>query len=245
MTLTRAELAFRSEPDFEDGIYRALSKRPRLGLAQASNFWPVTAKLYEPLWRKRSLSLLTAGSFTVERELALMLSWLAPKANERILDLACSAGLYARTLLKHEPSLKLDALDFSLPFLQTAKAYAQRDGLAMTLVQADVHDLPYQNGVFDALVCGGSLNEFSDLPLVLAEMARVLKPGGRIWVMYLKPSQALLGRALQAFIRLSGIRFIVPETLERNAELKGLTLLKAQHRGVVVMAIFEKPALEP
>jgi 2-polyprenyl-3-methyl-5-hydroxy-6-metoxy-1,4-benzoquinol methylase len=231
---------FRDKPEPSEGIYLALDKRPRLPPAQASNFLPLTAALYEPLWRKRSLSIITLGAFSVERELALMLEYLRPQPNERILDAACSAGLYARTLLNHDATLELHAVDFSLPFLKKAKQYAERDGVSPILVQADVGNLPYRNEVFDAIVCGGSLNEFLDIPKVLSECSRILKPGGKMWQMYLSRAEEPVGKIIQGLLRLSGIRFIDPKTFEKQCHEVGLELIKAQHRGRVVMALFQK-----
>jgi SAM-dependent methyltransferase len=230
---------FKTLPLLQNGIYRTLEHRPSVPLAQSSNFWPLTAHLYEPWWRKRSISLLTNGEFSVERELELMLEWLQPRPHQRILDAACSAGLYARTLLKHQ-SLELHAVDFSLSFLQKAKIYAERDNVPMTLVQADVIDLPYQDAVFDSIVCGGSLNEFLDLPKTLAEFARVLKPGGKMWQMYLSQADTLGGKMIQALLRLPGIRFIDPKQLETQTSKVGLILVKAQYRKRVAIALFKK-----
>ena len=218
----------------------ALKSCPRVPPAQASNFLPLTAALYEPLWRKRSLSIITLGEFTVERELELMLEWLNLQPNQVVLDAACSAGLYARTLLKHDSSLSVHAVDFSLPFLKKAKNYAERDNVSPIFLQADVSNLPYKNQVFDAVVCGGSLNEFLDVPKVMREFARVLKPGGKMWQMYLKRSEEPVGKTFQGLLRLSGIRFIDPKMFEKQCNEVGLNFVKAQHRGRVVMALFEK-----
>ena len=224
----------------ENGIYRALPKRPRAPLAQSSNFWPLTAAAYEPLWRGRSLGLLTRGSFSTARELELMLTWLKPQPGERVLDAAASAGLYARTLLKHVPELDVHVLDFSVAFLTKAQAYAERDGVQPTLVHADVRALPYRDATFDALVCGGSLNEFTDLPATLAEFARVLGPGGRMWLMYLIRADRWPGRSLQGLVRLSGLRFVEPQALEQQAHGAGLKLERAQYRGPVALALFRR-----
>jgi SAM-dependent methyltransferase len=229
---------FRTPIRLEEGVYRALVKHPRVPLAQSSNFWPLTAALYEPLWRRRSLSLLTRGSFSTARELELMLAWLKPQPGERILDAAASAGLYARTLLRHTPSPKVHALDFSLGFLKKAQLYAEQDGVEPVFVHADVRALPYRDTVFDALVCGGSLNEFTDLPGTLAEFARVLKPGGRMWLMYLTRAEGWPGRTVQGLVRLSGLRFVAPARLEREAQRTGFGLERAQYRGPVAMALF-------
>ena len=231
---------FKADYKLENGIYRTLTERPNVPLGQSSNFLPITATLYEPLWRKRSLSILTGGAFSTERELELMLEWLKPQQGQKILDAACSAGLYARTLLEYEPALEVHALDFSLPFLKKALEYAERDGVSPTLVYADVCDLPYKDNSFDALVCGGSLNEFTGLDKTLGEFARVLKPGSKMWQMYAAKSEGNIGKAIQGFIRTSGIRFIEAKDLEEKANGAGFKLLKAQYRGTVAMALFKK-----
>lgn len=239
-TNTEQLLALHSQLLIKDGIHTTLNKRPRVPPAQASNFLPLTATLYEPLWRKRSLSILTSRTFSVDRELKLMLEWVAPEPKQVMLDAACSAGLYARTLLEQESSLELYALDFSLPFLKKAQQYAKRDKTPMTFIQADVAALPFKDESFDAIVCGGSLNEFTDLPTTVSEFSRVLKPNGKMWQMYLKPSEGLLGKAIQASLRPSGIRFVKPDVFEALCSEAGMRLVKAQHRNPVVMALFQK-----
>jgi ubiquinone/menaquinone biosynthesis C-methylase UbiE len=185
--------------------------------------------------------MITLGAFNVERELELMLEWINPQPNQTTLDAACSAGLYARTILQHvKNQATVHALDFSLPFLRKARRYAQRDRVSPFLIQADVNKLPYQDMVFDTIVCGGSLNEFINIPQAVAEFSRVLKPGGLMWQMYLRRAEEPIGTTLQGLLRLSGIRFIDPKTFEKHCNHNSLQLLKAQYRGRIVMALFEK-----
>jgi ubiquinone/menaquinone biosynthesis C-methylase UbiE len=223
-----------------DGIVRALAARPKLPLAQTSNFWPPVARLYEPLWRQRSLGLITGGQLTTEQELAAMLRAVAPQPGERLLDAACSAGLYARTLKAQAPEAEVHALDLSLPFLQQAARYARAEQLALTLVEADVSRLPYRAAVFDAVTCGGSLNEFLKLPQAFSELARVLKPGGRLWLMYVAPSRSALGQMLQKVLKGSGLRFIDPASLQQQAEMLGLHPRWQQQHGVIRLEHYDK-----
>ena len=174
------------------------------------------------------------------RELGLMVKWTKPQPGEVVLDAACSAGLYARILLHHESKLKVHALDFSLPFLKKAKEYADEEELEMTLVHADVMRLPYKDSSFDLIVCGASLNEFTDLSRSTSEFSRVLKPGGLMWQMYVSKAEAWYGRLFQSLFRLSGIRVIDPAVLEHEAKEVGLRLVKAQHRKRITLALFEK-----
>jgi SAM-dependent methyltransferase len=231
---------FKGPLPLEEGIHRALTERLRVPLAQASNFLPLTAQLYEPLWRNRSIGLLSGGRLDTRRELEMMGRWLEPKPGETVLDAACSAGLYARALLKLEPSLSVHALDFSLPFLRVAKRYALREGIAPTLVHADVRALPYRDGVFDAVVCGGSLNEFTDLERSLREFARVLKPGGRLWLMYLHPAKPGVGRWAQAMARAAGIGFPDPDKVSMLTQAAGLMEAREDSWGVVTLALYQK-----
>ncbi len=235
---TKPEPLFKRPLELNGGVYQALAGRPHVPLAQSSNFLPLTAAVYEPLWRIRSLSLLTGGSFSTVRELELMLAWLKPKPGERILDAAASGGLYARTLLAHTPGLEVHEVDYSPAFLNQAQQYAKRDGVEPIFVRADVRVLPYRDAVFDALVCGGSLNEFTDLPQTLTEFARVLRPDGKMWQMYITKAQNWPGRLGQGLIRLSGLRFIEPNKLEREAQKVGFGLEQAQYRGPIALALF-------
>lgn len=224
----------------QEGIVLALSRRPRLPPAQRSNFWRLTAALYEPLWRHRSLALLTRGKMTTAQELSRLVAWVAPKPGELILDAGCSAGLYARTLLKAAPGVTVHALDMSPAFLRQAGRYAARDGVAPVLVCGDITALPYRDRIFDAVVCGGTPNELLDLPLALSELARVLKPGGRLWLLYITPAASPGGRALQALLRLAGLRFIAPDGLTPVTLRAGLTLEQADTCGVVAMALYRR-----
>lgn len=61
------------------------------------------------------------------------------------------------------------------------------------LLQADCSRLPFADGTFDGLVCGYALRNFTDLAAALAEMARVLRPGGRLAVLEVDaPTSSLL-----------------------------------------------------
>ncbi|MEM6430003.1 MAG: class I SAM-dependent methyltransferase [Deinococcota bacterium] len=231
-----------------DGIVRALPERPKLPLAQASNFLELTARLYEPLWRHRSLSLISLGKVSVTEELEMMLEHTSPQPHMKLLDAACSAGLYARTFLKAEPTLTVHAVDISLPFLHDAKRRAggllasAPEDVGITLVEADVQDLPHADTVFDVVVAGGSLNEFIDLAVCMASFARVLKPGGCMWQMYVQPAQARWSQGLQGLLGAGGIRFIELDELVQLAEVNGLGLEHRQTYGVIVMDLFRKRA---
>ena len=213
---------------------------PGGGIAGWINRWPLTARLYEPLWRHRSMSLLTAGTFTTERELSTMVQWTAPLAGLRVLDVGCSAGLYARTLAAH--GAQVSALDQSLPFLREAERRATAAGVGLELVQGDAHALPFAESSFALVVVGASLNEFADPARAFAEMARVLAPGGRLWLMYARRARGL-GRAMQALLGLGALRFPDPSEVDAWAAAAGFARLRSEERGPVALSLYSLASL--
>ncbi|GAA3838619.1 class I SAM-dependent methyltransferase [Sphaerisporangium flaviroseum] len=98
----------------------------------------------------------------------------------RVLDVACGGGVAFRGLRK-EGSHRYVALDLSPVMLRRAQANAERHGLRdIGFVQASVTALPYQEGGFDLCLSYFGLHCFADPQAALAEMARILRPGGRL-----------------------------------------------------------------
>lgn len=98
-------------------------------------------------------------------------SRLALPFHSTVLDLACGTGDFCRLLTSrgHVPI----GVDLSLGMLEHAKTTAP-------LVQADVLQLPFGDKSIDGITCGFGLRNFVDLPAFFTELARVVRPGGRI-----------------------------------------------------------------
>jgi len=212
--------------------------RRRGGPAQWSNQLRLTARLYEPLWRRRSIAILTRGSFTTERELALMQRRLALTPGAHVIDLGCSAGLYARTLAR--AGAQVTALDVSAAFLREGERLAAIEGVAVRFVRHDVHALPFADSSVDAAVSGGSLNEFLDPRAVLRETARVLREGAPLWLMYVAAAERWPGRVLQALLRLSGLGFPTSAEVDAWAIEAGLQPERSERRGPLVFASYRR-----
>lgn len=88
-----------------------------------------------------------------------------------VLDLACGTGDFCRALSSR--GYRAVGFDFSLGMLSAARTSAE-------LVAADVLRLPVRDGVADGVTCGFALRNVSSLPDLFAELARVVRPGGRI-----------------------------------------------------------------
>lgn len=208
------------------------------GLAQWSNHLRVTARLYEPLWRHRSVGLMTAGAYSTERELQSMSARLALAPGAAVVDLGCSAGLYARHLARE--GANATAVDVSSAFLAEGARRAEREGVAVRFVRADVEDLPFDAASFDAAVSGGSLNEFRDPARALREAARVLRSGAPLWLMYAARAEGVAGRILQGPLRLSGLRFPAPAEVDGWAAAAGFRHERSERRGPLVFANYRR-----
>jgi demethylmenaquinone methyltransferase / 2-methoxy-6-polyprenyl-1,4-benzoquinol methylase len=88
-----------------------------------------------------------------------------------VLDLACGTGDLCRELVRagHVPA----GFDLSFGMLAAARTSAP-------LVQADALRLPVRDGTADGVTCGFALRNLVELEPFLAELARALRPGGRI-----------------------------------------------------------------
>jgi SAM-dependent methyltransferase len=175
----------------------AWSKTP----AQISNVVPPTPQLYERLWRVRSLSLLSGRKFPVEEELAELVAALRPMPGQVFADVACSEGLYARTIAA--TGATVFAVDHSRPFLR--RMVARAGDLPVIAVRAMAQHLPFVSGVLDGSAMGGSLNEIGDQSMAVAELARVVKPGGGVFSMSLSTATTAPGRVLQRILGPMGI----------------------------------------
>jgi len=127
-------------------------------------------------------TVLSFGLHHLWRRAAVRLSGVAP--GDRVLDCATGTGdLALRFSRAVGPSGRVVGVDFCEPMLELAAAKAARKGLRLELRQADVLELPFDDGEFDCASIAFGIRSIDDRVGCLQEMARVVKPGGRVVVL--------------------------------------------------------------
>ena len=129
-------------------------------------------------------SVMTAGMHHRWRERAADLAAVGP--GDRVLDVASGTGDLAVELARRVgPGGTVVGTDFSEGMLDLAR----RKSTAVTWEWANALELPYPDDGFDAATVGFGARNFSDLDRGLAEMARVVRPGGRVVVLEITTPQ--------------------------------------------------------
>jgi SAM-dependent methyltransferase len=153
---------------------------------------------------------------------------LEPRPGERVLEVGPGTGYY--TLHAAEwvsPGGRLDIFDLQQEMLDHTMRRAGERGLTnITAAQGDARQLPYPSAGFDAAFLVTVLGEIPDQDTALRELARVLKPGGRLVV------GELFGDP----------HWVSPRLLRRRAEAAGLTLNRRSGTPLGYFARFDRTA---
>lgn len=114
----------------------------------------------------------------------------------RVLDVGSGAGQVLKHVLTHRRTdCEVVAFDLSLRMLSRARTRLRNP--SVSFIAGDVTRLPFSDGTFDCVTCGWMIEHLSKPTAGLREMARVLKPGGRLLLLATENTWAgnLLSRA--------------------------------------------------
>jgi demethylmenaquinone methyltransferase/2-methoxy-6-polyprenyl-1,4-benzoquinol methylase len=127
-------------------------------------------------------SVMTAGLHHAWRRRAADLAAVGPGA--RVLDVATGTGDLALELASRvAPDGEVVGCDFSEPMLERARAKAAEAAASIMFETANALALPYADDGFDAATVGFGARNFAELDRGLAEMGRVVRPGGRVVIL--------------------------------------------------------------
>jgi ubiquinone/menaquinone biosynthesis C-methylase UbiE len=154
---------------------------------------------------------------------------LGQRSPGAILDLACGTGQLGARLRAIFPHSNVVGCDFSAGMLLQA---AKRDR-SVGWVRGDATSLPFADGSFGAVTCTEAFHWFPDQEAALAEISRVLAPGGRALIALVNPRFALLSEITALGSRVLGEPFYWPTSrrLQRALSNAGFRTLSQRSVG--------------
>ncbi len=98
----------------------------------------------------------------------------------RLLDVGCGTGVFAALVRSTLPNVQVWGIDLVGGMLEKGRARWQEHRGRVLPVQGDSENLPFETGVFDLVTCANSFHHYPRQDRAVQEMARVLRPGGRL-----------------------------------------------------------------
>jgi demethylmenaquinone methyltransferase/2-methoxy-6-polyprenyl-1,4-benzoquinol methylase len=150
----------------------------RLAAAEVRSMFDAIARVYDPMNR-----ILTAG---LDGRWRRRTAEAVVRSGDRVLDACCGTGDLA--LADQRAGGTVTGLDFSERMLERAR----RKSASVEWVQGDALALPFPDASFDAATVGFGVRNVVDLERGLAELRRVLRPGGRLGVLDITTPRGVL-----------------------------------------------------
>jgi len=159
---------------------------------------------------------------------------LAPRSGDRVLEIGPGTGYYTLDMAEWvAPSGTIEIFDIQQEFLDHTMGRAAQAGHPNVVpTRGDATDLPHDDDSVDAVVLTAVLGEIPDRAAALREIARVLRPGGRVGTVTVAPTSSALGAALVApLTRRAGrsdgrLRGMLP--LDPTTELAAASLVEVE-----------------
>jgi ubiquinone/menaquinone biosynthesis C-methylase UbiE len=169
--------------------------------------------------------------------------WVCSRALGEVLEIAVGTG---RNLYFYPTEVHLTGVELSPKMLEIARRRARESGIEVDLRAGDAQDLPFPDARFDTVVATLALCTIPDDRRAVTEMARVLRPGGRLLLLEHVRSPLLPVRVLQGILNplsvLLGKDHLLREPL-RHVEGLGLVVehLERSKLGIVERLVARRP----
>jgi ubiquinone/menaquinone biosynthesis C-methylase UbiE len=171
-------------------------------------------------------------------------AWVCSQARGEVLEIAIGTG---RNLPHYPPDVRLTGVDLSPRMLEVARRQAAALGRAIDLRVGNAQTLEFPDASFDSAVCTLALCSIPNDRQAIAEMYRVLRPGGLLLLLDHIPAEPRAVRALQAllerFKKLLGSEHLLRRPLERVLE-QGFEVEQRERSrwGIIERLAARKPA---
>jgi ubiquinone/menaquinone biosynthesis C-methylase UbiE len=153
-------------------------------------------------WDRRAACYEASTAGLERRFLFASRRWVCERATGQTLEVAVGTGL---NLPCYGPDVELTGIEWSPAMLRLAAARARELGRDADLRVGDAMSLPFPDGAFDSVVCTYALCCIRDERAALAEMVRVLRPGGHVLLADHVASSLVPLRLLQGLLDLATV----------------------------------------
>ena len=123
-------------------------------------------------------------------KISSIMKTLDVKADHRVLDVGCGAGVLVPYILEGlSNNGQLVEMDYAQKMIQTNRELHQDSRISFEC--AHVMDMPFDSNAFDRVICFACFPHFQDQAGAVKEIARVLKPGGKLVIAHLMSSDEI------------------------------------------------------
>lgn len=193
-------------------------------------------KLIFDLWASSYDSLLPSVFYQAVHKRLLEYVDLSAQAN--VLDLGCGTGRLLERLATKFPELRGTGLDLSPKMLQVARL-SNRHHPRLIFIEGKAEALPFGDGQFDAVFNSISFLHYLEPKQVLQEVARVLTPSGRFYLVDITTTKEQESQTFS--ISRQTIKFYSPQQREMLGASAGLVCLHHYYLlGPVLLTVFAK-----
>jgi ubiquinone/menaquinone biosynthesis C-methylase UbiE len=167
-----------------------------------------------------------------------LLEYVDLSAQANVLDLGCGTGRLLERLATKFPELRGTGLDLSPKMLQVARL-SNRHHPRLIFIEGKAEALPFGDGQFDAVFNSISFLHYLEPKQVLQEVARVLTPGGRFYLVDITTTKEQESQTFS--ISRQTIKFYSPQQREILGATAGLVCLHHYYLlGPVLLTVFAK-----
>ena len=170
-------------------------------------------------------------------------AWVCSQATGDVLEVAIGTG---RNLPFYPDGVRLTGIELSSRMLAIARQRARDLGREADLRQGDAQALPFPDASFDTVVCTLSLCGIPDDRQAVAEMRRVLRPGGRLLLLDHVRASSSIARSIQWVVEQATLRLEGEHQLRRPLQhvlAEGFEIERRERRksGIVERIVARKP----